>query len=197
MARISLAPRRSLVMRLGEWYSRRHYGKVLEPGLVFGHHPQVLRAYFSLEQKAIRWRELDQAHKHLAVMVTSASVGCRWCMDFGWWEADRIGLPKEKISKVPEWREHPYAFSESERLVMEYAEAMTYTPPDVTDELVNRLLEHFNEAAVVELTTMIALENLRARINSAMGLTSQGFSETCPVQAPGAVGSAGSAGSAE
>lgn len=187
MARISLSPRRSLVLRLSEWYSRRNFGKMLDPGLVFGHHPKLLRAYFSLERNAARWRALDPAHKHLAVMVTSARVGCSWCMDFGYWEADKLGLPLEKIRKVPVWREHPAVFAVSEQLVMEYAEAMTETPPEVTDELVQRLLEHFDEAAVVELTTMIGLENLRARVNKAMGLTSQGFSETCAVRPPGVV----------
>jgi AhpD family alkylhydroperoxidase len=186
MARISLTPRRALALRLGEWYSRRSYGKVVEPGLVYGHHPKALRAYFGFEMKVARWKELDPALKHLAVMVTSAEIGCSWCVDFGYWEAEKLGLPREKISKVPAWREHPEAFGETERLVMEYADAMTATPPEVSDELAASLLERLGEAAMVELATMVGLENLRSRVNSAMGLTSQGFSDTCAVRPPDA-----------
>ena len=60
------------------------------------------------------------------------------------------------------------------------------TPMTVTDELVTRLLSSLGEAAVVELTQMIALENMRSRFNSAAGLQSQGFSDVCelPLDVP-------------
>jgi AhpD family alkylhydroperoxidase len=187
MARISLAPRRTLVLRLAEWYSRRVVGKVVEPALVLAHHPKILQSYFAFERKVGRWHALDPALKHLAQMITSVRIGCAWCVDFGYWHADQLGLPAEKIEKTPSWREHPEAFTELERLVLEYAEAMTETPPAVTDELAERLLGHLGEAAFVELTTMVAVENLRSRINSAVGLTSQGFSDTCAVRPPAAL----------
>ncbi|KIZ14547.1 carboxymuconolactone decarboxylase family protein [Streptomyces natalensis] len=180
-ARISLSPPRTLTLRLAEWYSRRTYGKLLEPALVFGHHPRLLRAYFAFEAKTGRWRALDPTLKHLAQMVPAARIGCSWCMDFGHWEADRLGLPMEKISKVPEWRAHQESFTELERLVMEYAEAMTDTPPTVTDELAERLRSRLGERAFVELTAMVALENFRSRVNGAMGLRSQGFSDSCAI----------------
>ncbi|WP_308345057.1 hypothetical protein [Streptomyces sp. ISL-94] len=61
---------------------------------------------------------------------------------------------------------------------MEYAEAMTETEPAVTDELAAHLIARLGEAAFVELTAMVSLENRRSRVNSAFGLTSQGFAET-------------------
>ena len=66
-------------------------------------------------------------------------------------------------------------FTQLERLVMLYAEAMTATPPLVTDDLVARLRRHLDEAQLVELTAIIAVENLRSRMNAALGLTAQGF----------------------
>ncbi|MFD5384455.1 carboxymuconolactone decarboxylase family protein [Streptomyces sp. NPDC127074] len=87
----------------------------------------------------------------------------------------------DKISKVPQWRDHQNAFTDLELLVLDYAEAMTETEPRVTDELAATLIERLGEAAFVELTAMVALENYRSRINSAFGLTSQGFSDTCAV----------------
>ncbi|WP_053174344.1 carboxymuconolactone decarboxylase family protein [Nonomuraea sp. SBT364] len=70
-------------------------------------------------------------------------------------------------------------FTGLERLVLRYAEAMTDTPPNVTDDLVAGLLSHFTEAQAVELTAVIAVENQRSRINAAFGLTSQGFHDHC------------------
>jgi hypothetical protein len=87
-------------------------------------------------------------------------------------------------------------FTELERLVMDYAEAMTTTPPEVTDEQVDRLSEHLSKAQLVELTAIVAVENLRSRINSALGLTAQGFKDRCEIPAAnGAAAGAGAAGS--
>jgi alkylhydroperoxidase family enzyme len=61
--------------------------------------------------------------------------------------------------------------------VLEYAEAMTATPVEVSDGLFDRLRAGFDEAQIVELTAAVAIENYRGRFNHAMGLGSQGFCE--------------------
>jgi len=61
--------------------------------------------------------------------------------------------------------------------VLDYAAAMSRTPVEVSDELVDALRAVFGAAALVELTYLIALENLRARFNLALGIGSSGFSE--------------------
>ena len=184
MARISLDPPRTLLLRLVEAYSMRRYGAVLEPGLALAHNRKVLLADLRFEQRVAKWDALDARLKHLALMVSAARIGCEWCMDFGHWEAHELGLPHDVVAKVPTWREHRDAFSELELLVMEYAEAMTATPPTVTDELSARLLKDLGEPAFVELTTIVAVENLRSRVNSAFGLTGQGFSDRCEIPLP-------------
>lgn len=181
MARISLEPKRSPLLRLVEWYWRREYGKAAQPSLAMGHHPRVLRSVLRFELGLLRWRRLDAGLKHLAVMASSVTIGCSWCTDFGYWEASRLRLPLEKVSKVPVWREHPEAFSPVERRVMEYAEAMSTTPPAVADELAAELVRELGEAAFVELTMMVAVENQRSRFNAALGLVSQGYSARCAV----------------
>ncbi|WP_328299117.1 carboxymuconolactone decarboxylase family protein [Streptomyces sp. NBC_00435] len=183
MARISLTPPRTLLNRFGAWYSHRTYGKVLEPGLAYGHNARVLFTYVRLEQRVAKWSALDAGLKQLAVMAAAARINCSWCMDFGYWEGQEKGLDAEKAGKVPVWRDTPEAFTELELLVMEYAEAMTETAPTVTDELAAGLIARLGEAGFVELTAMVALENLRSRVNSAFGLTSQGFKESCEVPA--------------
>ncbi len=131
----------------------------------------------------------------LAVMAAAARIGCAWCPDFGYWEATmHHDLPAGKIRAVPHWRDSD-VFTELERLVLEYAEAMTGTPPGVTDEMVQRLSSQLSESELVELTAIVAVENLRSRINSALGLTAQGFKDRCDLQAAG--GSTAAAGPAD
>jgi alkylhydroperoxidase family enzyme len=62
---------------------------------------------------------------------------------------------------------------------MEYAEAMSQTPPTVTDELSARLLGQLGAAAMVELTFWIAMANQAARMNIALGVEAEGMSATC------------------
>ena len=177
MARISLDPPKTLGYRLGRWFSRRKYGVMLDPGAAIGHNMQVGRSYAIFETQAERWHTLDRGLTDLAVTAAAARIRCAWCMDFGFWAAT-VGhaVPAAKIEAVPAWRDSDL-FSELELLVVAYAEAMTATPPEVTDEMVAQLGRHLSEAQLVELTAIIAVENLRSRINSALGLTAQGFTD--------------------
>ncbi|MEU1023506.1 carboxymuconolactone decarboxylase family protein [Streptomyces sp. NPDC005900] len=181
MARISLTPRRTLFFRLMEWYSERTYGKVLDPGRALAHHPRALWTYLRFEQGVAKWNKLDADLKELAVLASAASIGCAWCMDFGYWESHRRGMDPRKLRDVPAWRDSE-AYTPLERDVMEYAEAMTANPPTVGDELAERLRTRLGEPAFVELTAMIAVENYRSRFNSALGLTSQGFKDACDLR---------------
>ena len=68
-------------------------------------------------------------------------------------------------------------FSETERLVLEYADAMTKTPVEVPETLFRKLREKFTEAQLVELTATLAWENYRARFDHAFGVEAEGFTE--------------------
>jgi AhpD family alkylhydroperoxidase len=180
MARISLTPPRTTVYRLVEWYSRRTYGAALDPGAALGHHPRVLLTSLRYERSLARWNRLDPELKALAVMATAAYVGCSWCLDFGYWENARHGIDRAKLRDVPRWRDSD-VYSDLERRVLGYAEAMSAVPVAVTDEMVAQLRRDLDEAQLVELTMMVAVENSRSRCNRALGLTSQGFKDRCEI----------------
>jgi alkylhydroperoxidase family enzyme len=185
MARISLDPPKTLSYRIGTRFARRRYGVMLDPGAAMAHNVKVGRSYALFELGVERWRTLDRGLKDIAVMAVAASIGCAWCLDFGYWETTmNHKVPAAKIRAVPHWRDSD-VFTELERLVLEYAEAMTDTPPSVTDEMVARLSAQLSEAELVELTAIVAVENLRSRINSALGLTAQGFKDRCEMPAAG------------
>lgn len=66
-------------------------------------------------------------------------------------------------------------FSPAEKVALELAEAMTETPQRVTDELFDRLREHYSEAEIVEMAAVIALENFRSRFNRCFSVEAHGF----------------------
>ena len=68
-------------------------------------------------------------------------------------------------------------FSEAEKLVLQYADAMTETPVEVSDALFAKLREKFTEAQLVELTSALAWENYRARFDHAFGIEAEGFTK--------------------
>ena len=86
----------------------------------------------------------------------------------------QAGADEDKIREVPGWRESR-RFSDVERAALEYAEAMTITGQRVSDELFARLRSLFDEAQIVELTAVVALENFRSKFNVPLGIEAQGF----------------------
>jgi len=158
--------------------SRRMLGDVPEPVEVTWHNRKVLRFSLGLARRVQQWDQCDETLKAFAHMAVASMVGCRFCLDLGYFQAHHRRLDVAKAREVPRWRESD-AFTPLERDVMEYAEAMTQTPPAVTDELSARLLAALGPAALVELTMIVALANFATRGNTAMGIESQEFSAAC------------------
>ncbi len=158
--------------------SKRMFGDVAEPLEVMWHHKPVLKLYLGLGQKSAKWHECDENLKSFAHMAVASLVGCTWCLDLGYFQANNEGLDVDKAREVPRWRESE-VFTPLERDVLEYAEAMTTTPTAVTDELSARLLAQLGAPAMVELTAWVALANLYARTNSGLGIEAQGFAAAC------------------
>jgi alkylhydroperoxidase family enzyme len=131
--------------------------------------------------KAQKWNRCDLSLKSFAHMAVAAKIGCSWCLDYGYFQAFNEHLDLEKAREVPRWRDSE-AFTPLERDVLEYAEAMTDTPPTVDDVLVSTLVAELGEAAVVELTAFIALANMNARGNVALGIESEGYADSCELK---------------
>jgi AhpD family alkylhydroperoxidase len=165
-----------LFRRLTFRSAKRMYGRPMEPTRVVAHHRKLLFGYGMVAMSADRSSAVDRELKHLAMLRTAQLTGCEWCLDFGSYLAHRSGCPEAKLRELATWRDSSQ-FDTLECLVLEYAEAMTRTPVEVTDELFAQLREHFDERQMVELTMAIALENLYSRSNWAFGLEGEGFSE--------------------
>jgi AhpD family alkylhydroperoxidase len=172
-------------------FSEKKFGAVPISLGVMWHHRQALKAGMSLGQKSRKWQECDQNLKSYAHMAVAALVGCSFCLDFGYFQAHNEGLDVAKAREVPRWREVD-VFTPLERDVMEYAEALSQTPPTVTDELSARLLKQLGAPALVELTTVAAIANQMTRANVALGIDSEEFAASCglaPLAQPSGVAS--------
>src|SRR5579859_5286225 len=156
------------------------FGAVPEPVAVTWHNPNVAQAALEFGAKVGAWDAADESLKTFAHMAVAAQVGCSWCLDINYFQAQNHNLDLTKASQVPRWRESA-AFTPLERDVLEYAEAMTNTPPAVTGELSARLLDRIGPAGLVALTVFIAAANMGTRSNTALGITSQGFSDACEI----------------
>jgi AhpD family alkylhydroperoxidase len=179
-----LPPKRAgLLTRAMYRIAKRRYGQVPEPFAVAAHHRKLMIA------GAVHETMIDRASKalpvsvrELAVFWTARAIGCSWCVDFGSMLQRLDGLDIKRLVDIENYATSPL-FNDDERAAIAYADAMTTDPHTVTDEQVADLRARFGDAGVFELTYQIGVENMRARMNSALGITEQGFSsgDTCRI----------------
>jgi AhpD family alkylhydroperoxidase len=169
-------------------YAKRRFGEVPEPFAVAAHHPRLLIAtavHETMLQSASR--KLPANVRELAVFWTARAVGCSWCVDFGSMLQRLDGLDIERLNDIDNYTTSPH-FTDDERAAITYADAVTTDPHSVTDDQVADLRHRFGDAGVIELTYQIGVENMRARVNSALGITEQGFNSGDACRIPWASG---------
>jgi len=169
--------------RLAYRTARRRYRKVPEPLQALAHHPRLMWAGAVHELLVDRGaRRLDPHLRDIVVHRVATRVGCAWCVDFGTMLALKAGLTVRRHRELGRYEEST-SFSADEKAALGYADAMTDLPMAVTDEMASDLRRRFGEAGLIELTYLIALENMRARSNSALGIAEQGYTsgDACPL----------------
>ncbi|MBO3089502.1 carboxymuconolactone decarboxylase family protein [Cellulomonas dongxiuzhuiae] len=177
MARITPPVRRRLSDRIAAAATRRMFGRSLEPAAVTAHHRGVLWSQLLGEVVLLRARHhLPERLRSLVEHRVAVVIGCSWCIDFGAMLALRVGISAQDVLAVPDYAASP-AFSDLEKRAMAFADAATATPPRVTDDMVAGLRADLGDAGVVELAHLVALENQRSRLNHALGITAQGFTD--------------------
>ncbi|MEN8261492.1 MAG: carboxymuconolactone decarboxylase family protein [Pseudomonadota bacterium] len=157
------------------WNQKRKYGDVLLPALLWARVPSLFAAvallYGAFERKRAR---LDPVLRALVTVRVSQINWCRFCMDINAFILAKRTGSMEKTEAVSQWRES-VLFTEKEKAVLEYTEVITYTDQQVTDDLMGRLRSFFDEDAIVELTGLVAFQNLSSKFNSALDVPPQGF----------------------
>lgn len=168
-------------IRLFFWKQKRTYGRILDPGLLWGRSPWVFAAvallYGALDRRS---SPLAPALRSLVTVRVSQINHCAFCVDINSATLAKRGVAMDKIEALGAWRDSPL-FSPEERLALEYAEAMTITGSGVHDDIRQRLKRHWSHDAIVELTGLIAFQNLSSKFNAALDVPSQGF---CSLPSP-------------
>lgn len=184
-----LSPQRApLWIRAMYRFAKRRFGEVPEPFTVAAHHPGLLVANGAHEMLVERGsKKLPTNVRELAVFWTARTVGCSWCVDFGSMLQRLDGLDVERLKEIDDYATSP-RYTDDERAAIAYADAMTKDPHTITDEQVEDLKRRFGNAGVIELTYQIGIENMRARMYSALGITEQGFNSGDACRVPWATG---------
>lgn len=160
---------------------RKKVGRVPDSIGVMWNHPQVFKDTMRAGSRSERWDRLEPILGALAVMAAAAEIGCGACLDLNYFMAHHRGLDAAKAQQVPRWRTSE-VFSDLERRVMEYAEAMCQTQPAVTDEMSAALLADLGADGLIELTARVGFMNLAARSNIALGISSEHYADACGLQ---------------
>ena len=157
------------------WNQKRKYGQVLKPALLWARSPFLFLAVALLYGALDRRRSpLSPVLRSLVTVRVSQINWCRFCVDLNSMTLARRAGSMEKAEQLADWRESA-VFTEAERTALEYAEAVTITDRRVSDELMAGLRRHFDDDAIVELTGLIAFQNLSSKFNAALDVPSQGF----------------------
>lgn len=185
MTRIAGVPKRQAgpFVRVTYWLARRKVKQIsagrdlgMEPIEIYAHTPRLLFGYGMLEQSSAAKPRVSEHLRSLVVLKSAVMQGCAFCQDIGSHEARRASVSDAQILDLYRYRESEH-FDQAERLALDLAVGMTLTPVQVSDELMASLREHFDDAQLVELVHMVALENLRSRFNAAFAIGAAGFSE--------------------
>ena len=157
------------------WNQKRKYGQVLMPGLLWGRVPKLFIAVAILYGVLDRRRSpLDPVLRSLVTVRVSQLNGCRFCVDINSATLARRAGSQAKVDALDAWRDSDI-FEAKEKAALDYAEAMTDSTRRVSDAIVERLREFFDEDTIVELTGLIAFQNLSSKFNSALDVPAQGF----------------------
>ena len=162
-----------LLIRLFYWKQRRTYGRVLEPGLLWGRSKWVFASvallYGALDRRS---SPLPPALRSIVTVRVSQINHCAFCVDINSATLEKRGIPEAKIDALAGWRDSPL-FDLDERLALEWAEAMTLNRVD--DDLRQRLKTRWSDDVIVELAGLVAFQNLSSKFNSALDVPAQGF----------------------
>jgi len=167
-------------VKLFFWNQKRKYGAILEPARLWGRSPRVFTALALLYGAFDRGTSpLEPALRTLVTVRVSQINWCPFCVDINSATALKRGVSDEKLSALADYATSDL-YSDREKVALAYAEAVTYSDRQVTDELNEALRGYFDDDAIIELTGLIGFQNMSSKFNAALGVKPQGFCSIAP-----------------
>ncbi len=151
------------------------YGAILDPGLLWGRSKWVFASvavlYGALNRKG---SPLNGALRSMVTVRVSQINHCEFCVDINGATLQKRGASEDKILALRSWQKSDL-FTPEERAALEYTEQVTRTEGRVSDELMAQLRVHYDDDTIIELTALIAFQNLSSKFNAALDIPPQGF----------------------
>ena len=132
-------------------------------------HYAVMQPLIQLGEEIRARGHLDAKLADLILMRCSQINGCAFCLDMHSKDARAAGETEQRLYLLSAWRE-TRLYSEAEQAALAFAEELTELPSheSVSDALYERLHQHFDDAAVIDLTLLVGLINTWNRLNIAV-----------------------------
>jgi alkylhydroperoxidase family enzyme len=181
VAKQQAGPMVRLVYRFGPRMMKKMTGRApqtgtgMEPVEIWAHQPKMMMGTFKFNQAVRKGKSVDERIKNLIELKGAQMIGCEYCVDLGSQICRNSGFSDDELLALPRYRQSDL-FTEREKTALDYAVAVMRTPVEVSDELFERMKEHFSDEQMVELTALLTLVNLD-RFNAAFRIGSSGFSE--------------------
>lgn len=122
---------------------------------------------------------ISARHRAIAALATAQAHDCKYCVSHMSASALRAGMTGNEIAATtPSSSEGLY--DEKERLIVEYATTLTRDTDGVTDEMLERMKQHFTDAELVNLTLVVGLYNLTGRFLKALRVDVEGVFTAAP-----------------
>jgi len=157
------------------WNQQRKYGRVLDAALLWARSPRLFLGVAILYGLIDRRKSpIEPALRALITVRVSQINWCAFCVDLNSATLIKRGASVAKVEALEHWRDSEL-FDERERVALDYAEAMTHSDQRVDDGTYDRLKRYFDDDTVIDLTALIAFQNMSSKFNSALAVPLQGF----------------------
>ncbi|MFS4467216.1 carboxymuconolactone decarboxylase family protein [Maribacter sp. 2210JD10-5] len=138
-------------------------------GLVMAHKPDVLTSFFGLAKAVYAEGKIASGLKRMIGHISSKTSGCEYCSAHSAYGANEQGVEKEKLDQLWEYQTSPL-FSEAERAALNLALKSSMLPNQATDEDFDNLKKYYDNEAIIEIVSVIAMFGFLNRWNSTLNI---------------------------
>ena len=164
-----------LFTRIILFFQKKKFGFDLNPTKAWGTIPRLmLGVNFLFKLISSKKSGIDACLRTLISVKISQINNCEFCVDMNSYLFFESKGESKKIDQLKSWKESGI-YSIREQIALEYAETITITGRNVTEDLQARLLQHFKKKEIIELTAIVAFQNLSSKFNSALNIKPNGF----------------------
>lgn len=157
------------------WQQKRKFGKVLQATKLWGRSSWLYLTFSLLYGALIRKSSpIEQPLVYLINTRVAQINHCPFCVDLNSAFLQKLKISNEKIMALPNFQNSEH-YTPAEVAALLFAEAVTRNMKDVYDATMHRLKEYYDDNQIIEITAVIAFENMSSKFNAALGVDAQGF----------------------